>query len=65
MKLVRHVKKKRTVTISMSEEELRSMYDTLFYTIYGRHGDDSVKEYADKFVKIWNEVCKNFKVDKE
>ena len=63
IKLIRHNKEKRTITLRMDEEAFRKMYDTLFYTIYGRL-DSNQDGYADEFSKIWNEVCRNFEVRK-
>jgi len=62
MKLIKHAKKKRTITIRMSEEEFCHMYDTLNFTIFHREG--RLDDYTESFSEIWNEVCKNFEVNK-
>ena len=64
IKLSRHDKEKRIVTLRMDEEAFRKMYDTLFYTIHGRKDGDQ-DGYTDEFVKIWNNVCKNFEIDRD
>jgi len=63
MKLGRHNKKERKLTISMTEDEFRLMYDTLTYTRHHRQG--KLDQYADDFFEIWNKVCKNFEPSAE
>lgn len=62
MKLSRHDKEKRMVTIRMDEEAFKRMYFTLVHTRH--HKCDNLDEYADDFYKIWNKVCGNFEIDK-
>lgn len=61
MKLSRHDKEKRMVTLRMDEEAFRRMYFTL---VHARgNGCKGLDEYADDFYKIWNKVCSNFDKD--
>lgn len=63
MKLSRHDKEKRMVTIRMDEEAFQRMYYTLTYARWQKC--DNLDEYAEDFYKIWNKVCGNFERDKE
>jgi len=63
MKLSRHDKEKRMVTIRMDEEEFKRMYYTLIFSQW--KNCKNLDEYADDFFNIWNKVCGNFQINKD